>query len=398
VLAEWLRRNRVPLATYGAVASVLLVVSHISNRVVREVGYAPLPWKGLRAYVDGWFQFDGPEYARIATEGYWYTAGERTPVVWFPLYPGAMRAVDAVVGDIVVAGVLVSLAAGAVASLLCWAWLGDQGMAGRTRTVAFLTFALYPYGYYLYGVVYADALALAAILGAFVLVGRGHPVLAGLVGALATATRPTAGALVPALLLLALERDGVLRHRPDPGRWATRLRLPTEVHLDALRARTLAPLLALAGIGSYMGYLWWRWGNPLLFVENQAAYHPEDAPILKKAFAYKLLHAADDPTQALTLAAQAVVAVVVFCSIPAVARRFGAAYGAFAALLLAFPVLSSGDFMGTGRYLMAAFPVAALLGERLAASPPAVARWVLGASGALMVLLAWGFSRSWYLT
>lgn len=398
MLAAWVRRNRVPLATYGAIATVLLVLQHVSNRVVREPGYAPLPWKGLRYYLDGWFQFDGPEYARIASDGYWYVAGERTPVVWFPLYPGAMRAVDAAVGDLVVAGILVSLVAGAVASVLYWSWLGEHGFDGRTRTVAFGVLALYPFGYYLYGVVYADALALAALVGAFLLLDRGHLVASGLVGALATATRPTAVALVPALLLLALEREGVLAQRPGASGWVARLRIPTVVDRRALRLRAFAPLLSLAGIGAYAAYLWWRFGSPLLFVENQQAYHPEDVPILKKAFAYKLLHAADDPTYAATIAAQAaVLAVVVWC-IPAICRRFGVAYGAYVALLVASPLLTSGDFMGTGRYLMAAFPAAAIVGERLEGAGHDVARWYLAASAILLVGLAWGFSRSWYLT
>lgn len=52
--------------------------------------------------------------------------------------------------------------------------------------------------------------------------------------------------------------------------------------------------------------------------------------------------------------------------------------------------------MGIGRYSMAAFPVAALLGERLAARR---GRWAwLSCSATAMALLSMGFARSWYLT
>ena len=51
----------------------------------------------------------------------------------------------------------------------------------------------------------------------------------------------------------------------------------------------------------------------------------------------------------------------------------------------AIPILSTHNFQGTGRYLLMAFPTAAVVGERLARRP-AVARWVLGTSGVLMVV------------
>jgi hypothetical protein len=52
--------------------------------------------------------------------------------------------------------------------------------------------------------------------------------------------------------------------------------------------------------------------------------------------------------------------------------------------------------MGTGRYLIAAFPAFALAGERC--SELRWGRWALALGGVVMVALSMGFSRSWYLT
>lgn len=391
-----LRRYRLPVLAWAAITAVLLAVQVWSSRLLR--GGSLLPYHGVRYYVDGWSQFDGPRYEEIARTGYAYVAGRPSNIVWFPLYPLAMRAIRPVVGDLALAGVVITWCGGLLAVVAFWAWIRDRGLAGRSAVVALALFLVYPYGYYLYGVVYADALLLGLTVSAFVLVHRSHPVLGGLVGALATATRPSGLAVVPGLVLLGLEVDGVLTVSRDASGLVAALRLPIRVQRERLRARSFGPLLSLGGVVAYGAYLWVRWGNPLLFAINERAYHPEDKPLLKKAFFYKVIHWGDDPTYATTIVGQALVCLIVIACIPAVCRRFGFAYGAFCAALVAIPTLSTGDFMGTGRYLMAAFPVTALLGERLARRDDPIPAAVLGALGALMVFMAWGFSRSWYFT
>lgn len=391
-----LRRYRLPVLAWAAITAGLLVVQVWSSRLLR--GGSLLPYHGLRYYFDGWSQFDGPRYEEIARSGYTYLAGHPSNIVWFPLYPMAMRALRPLVGDLAVAGVVVTWCGGLLAVVAFWAWIRDRGLAGRSAAVALGLLLVYPYGYYLYGVVYADALFLGLTVSAFVLVHRRHLVLGGIVGALATATRPSGLAVVPGLVLLGLEADGVLTVPRDPRGLVAALRLPIDVHRERLRAATFAPLLSVAGVGAYGAYLWVRWGHPLLFAINERTYHPEDKPLLKKAFFYKVIHWSNDPTYAVTIVGQAIVCLVVVLCIPAVCRRFGFAYGAFCAALVAVPTLSTGDFMGTGRYLMAAFPVIALLGERLSERDGPVPAAVLGALGGLMVFMAWGFSRSWYFT
>lgn len=392
----WFRRNRFPLGAWAAISIGLTAVQLWSSRLAR--GKSLLPYDGMRFYLDGWSQFDGPRYEEIAKLGYSYVPGTASNIVWFPLYPMVMRLAHLLTGDYIVAGVVVTWAGGALATVAFWAWLGDQGLAGTARRCALGVFLFYPYGYYLYGVVYADALFLGLAISAFVLVGRKHLVLGGLVAALATAARPTGLAVIPGLVLLGLQVHGVLVVPPGASGLVQRFALPMRVQRERLRATSFGPLLAVAGIGSYALYLWVRWGHPLLFITNEQLYHPEDKPLLKKAFFYKVLHYGNDPTYATTIIGQALVALLVVACIPAVCRRFGFAYGAYVAVLVAIPTLSTGDFMGTGRYLMAAFPVAALLGERLAERPVVVRRAALGASASLMVFMAWGFSRSWYFT
>ena len=393
-----LARYRVPLGFYAAMSTVLIVQQHISNRVLRDPSYRAWPWHGLHYYVDGWSQFDGPRYEGIARYGYSYRPGHTSNIVWFPLYPLLMRVVHLAIHDFLISGMVITLLAGAVGVCLYWRWLTVRGMEGRTRLFAFGVLALYPYGWYLYGVVHADALFLTLLVAAFVLIEEDHLVWAGIVGALATASRPTGMAAIPALVVYGLQHEGVLTVASAGTGLVKRFAIPLDVDRTKLRAASFGPALSVAGLGSFMTYQWVRFGNPVLFITNEQLYHPGGDPWLKTAFFWRWVHFSNSPTYTLTITGQAIVAALVVWSVPGVCRRFGFAYGLFLVLLVATPTLSTEDFMGTGRYLMAAFPAFALFGERLAHRRRVDQATWLAICGGLMVFMAFLFARSTYLT
>jgi hypothetical protein len=73
------------------------------------------------------------------------------------------------------------------------------------------------------------------------------------------------------------------------------------------------------------------------------------------------------------------------CLLPVVARRFGAGYAVYAAAAIAMPVISSGDFLGMGRYVLPVFPVFAVIGAASHTAP-----WRRTASIASSALLVVG--------
>jgi hypothetical protein len=385
-------------AGWSILALVLFVVQRVS---FADLSAQPALVGSAWSMLAGWEQFDGHQYVGIAAHGYWFDPSLPSNIVWFPGYPLSIRWIGTVVGDHRVAAFGVSALGGLAAAVLLWRWLGLQRLEGGTRMVALGTLFLSPYAFFLYGAIYSDALFLALVVAAFLCVERDRFLLAGLIGALATVTRPTGLCLVPALALLALERSRVLRPAGRPGSFPSRWRLPLRFDRSALRPAHLAPLLSLAGVGTYVVWLGVRFGAPLAFVTNEEHYHPAAQDWRHEEWFHQLSQWAargwSEPRYPLSVLLQALLVLAVIASAPFVGRRFGWGYGLFCALLGLIPFWSVGDFFGSGRYLLAAFPAYALLGERL--SRFRRSSWVvLGCSAVVMVWLSAGLARGWYLT
>ncbi|WP_239014380.1 mannosyltransferase family protein [Archangium violaceum] len=129
--------------------------------------------------VMGWVGWDSSWYMRIAQEGYQYVPGAQSSVAFFPLYPLAIRAVEQLGPNVYQAGVLVTLLCGPLALLLFSRWARLRVKDETTALQAGLLLALYPFTFFLYGVMYSDALFLLLVVGAF---GEGAPGAGGPAG------------------------------------------------------------------------------------------------------------------------------------------------------------------------------------------------------------------------
>ena len=125
----------------------------------------------------------------------------------------------------------------------------------------------------------------------------------------------------------------------------------------------------------------------------QSEYHSTLPKWLVKAGLPERWATWDDPIYTLTITVQALIMLGVFLTAPAVGRRFGWGYATFVMVLAAIPTVGSIDYLGAGRYMLAAFPTMALVAERLAGRPRL--RWVwFAACGAALVVMSAGFAQS----
>jgi putative effector of murein hydrolase LrgA (UPF0299 family) len=196
-------------------------------------------------------QWDARWFLQIAEKGY-----EEVPqaAAFFPVYPAAAHGLAWLTGSTLVAGVLISLAAGAAAA---WALaeLARPILGKRGANDVVLYLALYPVGFVLTAL-YSDGLFLALAAGSFLAATRGRAVTAGVLGGLATGTRLLGLALLPALIVLL---------------WRGR---------DVRSLSRLVPLLLLpAAIGLYALYLDATLGDPWAFTSAQADWDRGASPL-----------------------------------------------------------------------------------------------------------------------
>ncbi|HEV7757918.1 MAG TPA: hypothetical protein VGO78_02975 [Acidimicrobiales bacterium] len=380
-----------PVGVYLAVLAVLVLVSWQTFSHTHEVVGNVVAFRG-DGVLGGLAHYDGGWYHHISQFGYRYhQPGIQSPVAFFPGYPLAMRYTGSVIGDNALAGILVTVACGMGVAVVFWTWCRDR-LTPPAATSALLLLLLYPYGYYLYGVMYAEALFLFATLLAFHLVERDHPVAAGVVGALATFTRPVGIAVVVGLALRTLERRGALTR---PG-W---LGVPTRISLGRVRPRDAGVLLSIGGLAAYAGFLWAEYGDPFLFSEVERYW--DQPPGLRTWLKIELLQ---DLRFHITspfvwgLLVQGTLALLALATVPFVGRRFGWGYAGYMFVVLAIALVGTKDFQGLGRYVLAAFPVFALAGEHLTERPRSLRYVAIACSGLALVLAAAGFAHGLYLS
>jgi Gpi18-like mannosyltransferase len=328
----------------------------------------------------GWAAWDAGWYKLIAERGYSYIPGQQSPVAFFPLYPLIIAAVLHLGVPMYEAGILVTMLCGPLALVLFSLWARTR-VDESTALQGGLLIALYPLSFFLYGAVYSDALFLLLIVGAFLCLERDRLVLAVLLGALATAARPVAPAVVLGLLVRRLEWR---RERGE--RWTP---------------RDFLPLLSALGFISYILFLDWRFEAPFAFVETQGSPGWEQAPGWEtwlKVSWYDTVFAPDTPLGiSLRLTLHALLTLGALLLVRPTARLLGWGYAVFVLAIVGLPALSTKDFMGMGRYLISAFPLF-LTGALLLRERPRLRKGLTVVSATCLLLLSIAFGMEVYIS
>lgn len=394
-----------PLGVVAGAASLMAVWFTLCSLVIPQRALIPQSAPG---YTGDWLlggraRWDAHWFHLIATDGYSAISAQglvESPA-FFPGYPALMRLGAFVVGDAMLAGVIVSVVAGVVGACLFYRW-AEERIGTRSARVGLLALLVYPYSFYLFGVVYSDALFFACAVGAFVLLDKDRPVLAGLVAALACSTRLVGVAVVAGLVLRLLENRGVLAGW-SRWRWAERFSRPARpippgptsgsdsgsgsgVRLALLRPRDAGVLLGLVGAAVYPIYLWVRFDNPLLFQDAGKTWGQGNGwrTLLKAdTFSYVLIDGTNHDRVALVFQVALLLGALGLSG--AVLRRFGWAYAGYVVLAVGVPLVTVGNLYGSGRYVFGAFPSFAALGALLATRTVLARRL---AAGSVVVMAA----------
>lgn len=190
--------------------------------------------------------WDGEWYLKIATTGYEYIDdGQQHSVAFFPLFPLLIRILMQIGFSPELAGILINNFAFLGALFLLYQWVEKSNGIGAAKwSTAVLAWC--PYS--LYGtVIYTEGLFLFLTVATLQAFESKEYLKMSFLGILATATRGPGIAMIPAFLLLS---------------WRENRR----------KMAYLASLTVAGGIILYSLYCWWQFGDPLAFVEVQAAW------------------------------------------------------------------------------------------------------------------------------
>lgn len=245
------RRSSGAVAFYAFLANhaLLIVISLLTGRLFYDVAGQAVSLSAL------WERWDVLWYLRIADHGYtWFSPPIQSDVAFFPLYPLSMHVTSVVTAlPAFESGLLVSnccfLAALYVLHRLV---LLDFDADTADRAVYYL--AVFPTALFFF-TAYSEALYMLCCVGCVYALRLRRWWLAGLCGMAACLTRQLGIALI---IPYFLELYSTLRREQRRG---------------ILQQAVPAMLLIPAGILSYMTYLQLRFGDAMLFLRAQQAWH-----------------------------------------------------------------------------------------------------------------------------
>lgn len=324
----------------------------------------------LPALARVWLQRDAPDYILIAQSAY----PTSIETVYFPLYPLTVRLVATFIGPHWVAAALIASNLSALLAFLGVAYLAAQlapaGQEAQVARVAMMLLATYPLAYFL-TVPYSDGMfaGLAAFTLFFALRRRWG--WAAACAFLAALTRPIGPALIIPLAWEAFQSYRAQRALES-------LRQTLRQTLRAVAGSVGAVCAPIAAIALYCGYLWLRFGDPLIFMKAEAHWnHFSLSPLLSIPLA--LLAFAHVPmlsTYQSRILLDLIPVLLGIIVTAATARRAPLACTLYTIgvlyIITSEPLPASDLFISAGRYMLAAVPLFALGGVQLRDS-----KWLL---------------------
>jgi hypothetical protein len=202
-----------------------------------------------------WVRWDAPHYLHVAATGYVGHGPNALWIVFFPLYPALVHVFSLLFGNLTVSALVVSLVASVGAAWFLYKLVELDGDAAEAWRAVLLLFA-FPTAYFLSAPA-SEAVFIATVVASVYAARRDKWGWAAFAGMLATASRITGLALVPALFFEAMRASGADR-----------------------RKRLFATACAPLGFVAYLAINQSIFGSPLHFlkVERQPPWYQKAVP------------------------------------------------------------------------------------------------------------------------
>ena len=205
-----------------------------------------------------WGRWDAEHYLDIATDGY-----SGTEMAFFPLYPMLIRAVGALTGNHLIAGLLISNIASFFGLLFFYKLVEHQYDRAVAHRATFYI-SIFPTAVF-FSAVYSESLFFALTVASFYYIRERRWISAGVLGFCAALTR-VEGVLLAVPFLIEWLATVFGSGRPPAAALRALAKYPISGVLRPFMGLALVPL----GLIAYMTYLWVLRGDPLYFSHVQA--------------------------------------------------------------------------------------------------------------------------------
>lgn len=250
-----------PVVFYVVACTLMFVSALCGRRYITQLpSHGAATSSGLVSWLSTW---DGKAYADIARNGYEYTPGKKSDIVFFPAYPVAARLL---LLFLPVSAEAACLLVSHVCLLLSFVLL-DRYLAkrvdARARTLGLALFAVLPPNVFMHAA-YSESMFCFLVVVTLIAMERQWPIMAiaALVG-VATATRAAGVALAigfAVYMFVERRRDGSGSCLMSVPRWR--------------RGVAVIVLLTIStwGIIAFQAYQYWRFGDPIAFVRAESRF------------------------------------------------------------------------------------------------------------------------------
>lgn len=339
IAARFNQTVREVLLDFVATRIAIIVIAELAAVIIGQRSGSHVQ-ESTNLLLNVWGRWDAVHYLDIATQGY-----QGTDMAFFPLFPFLIRVLGGLVGNHLVAGLLVSNAAFFFGLLYLYKLLEHEYDRSVGRRAIFYV-SIFPSAVF-FSAVYTESLFFMLTVASFYYMRAHKWWLAGLFGFFAAMTR-VEGVLLGAPFLI----EWYMQYRPNFFR-----------NIGKLVPAALIPL----GLSIYMFYLWVLRGDPLYFSHVQINWNRHlAAPWVSVIDSFrKIAHAASGLTVANQVLEVAFTTLMIGVLILGW-RRLRPSYIAYMALSILIP-MSTSSLMSMPRFALVLFPMFGILarwGER----------------------------------
>ena len=339
IAARFNQTVREVLLDFVATRAVIIVIAEMAAVIIGQRAGEHVQ-ESSNLLLNVWGRWDAVHYLDIATHGY-----SGTDMAFFPLFPLLIRILGRLVGNHLVAGILISNASFFFGLLFLYKLLEHEYDRSVARRAIFYV-SIFPSAFF-FSAVYTESLFFMLTVASFYYMRAHRWWMAAAIGFFAAMTRV----------------EGVLLLVPFAIEWYMQYKNDLRDHAKSLAAGALIP----CGLFVYMAYLWVLRGDPLYFSHVQIHWNRHFAPPWVSVIS--AFHKIAVATAGQTIANQAMEISFTALMIAVLVvgwKQLRPSYIAYMALSILIP-MSTSSLMSMPRFALVLFPMYAIMareGER----------------------------------